>query len=328
MRRIAKIFLGFFAVGLCSFALLHLLSIPSFPVEYGVSFSSDYAVSLGLDWRETYSAMLRDLRPSFIRIAANWKQIEPYRGEYQFQDLDWMVEQADAAGVRALLVVGQKIPRWPECHYPSWVDTKDPNAKQQFLSYVGAVVSRYRDHASVDEWQVENEPFIRFPFGECANFQESWVKEEIELVHALDPAKNIIVTDSGELGLWWRAGLAGDILGTTVYRFVKAPSGREWSYGWLPGAWYHLRARLFGKSAEEFFIAELQAEPWFTAAGPTDTAVAEQERGFTTERFRDHIEYARHTGASRAYLWGAEWWYFMKTRQNDARYWDIAKEAL
>jgi len=28
------------------------------------------------------------------------------------------------------------------------------------------------------------------------------------------------------------------------------------------------------------------------------------------------------------YLWGVEWWQFMRTQHDDARYWDIAKETM
>ena len=52
------------------YAALWLLSIKKYPVEYGISFNINHANSLELDWRETYLAMLDDLKPKYIRISA------------------------------------------------------------------------------------------------------------------------------------------------------------------------------------------------------------------------------------------------------------------
>ena len=314
MKWLKASLLGILALAICFFALLHLLSFQSFPITYGVSFSISYAKELALDWKTVYTAMLADLRPPLIRIAAEWNAIEQTPESYDFSDLDWMVEEAERARAQIILVVGQKTPRWPECYIPDWFDPHAPGAKKRFFSYVDMVVARYRDRAMLAAWQVENEPFIHFPFGECEKFQKTWVVEEIERVHAVDSEKPIVVTDSGELGLWWDAARYGDVMGTTVYRFVKTPSGREWGYAWLPAAWYRFRARVLGKGYEEFIISELQAEPW-------------GDLPFPPERFREHLDFARRTGASQAYLWGVEWWYGMKMK-GDSRYWEIAKDAL
>jgi hypothetical protein len=302
---------GFFAC----YALLWVASIPKTPIVFGASFSPLYAESLGLDWREAYRAMLTDVNPLTIRIAAPWSEGEATEGEYAFADVDCMMNEAAREGTAVLLVVGQKVPRWPECYFPSWVDASAPGTKEAFLSYLSAIVNRYRHHTALAGWQVENEPFIRFPFGECEQFQESWVAEEIATVRRMDPEKKIVVTDSGELGFWWKAARAGDVLGVTVYRFVESSRGRTWSYAWLPPGWYRLHAWLLGRQGSSFIISELQAEPW-------------EGTGFSPEQLLSHARYARRTGASKAYLWGAEWWYFMKEKKNDARYWDAARSLF
>lgn len=306
---------GIFAALALLYLLLWLVSIPKSDVTYGISFSPAYATKLGLDWREAYQAVLRDLNPEIIRIAAPWSDGEAVEGAYAFGDVDWMMNEAAREGTAVLLVVGQKVPRWPECYIPSWADTNTNSARDAFLAYLSAVVNRYRRHTALSQWQVENEPFIRFQFGECEKFQESWVAEEIATVRRMDPEKNIVVTDSGELGFWWKATRAGDVLGVTVYRFVESPRGRLWSYAWLPPGWYRLRAFLLGKlNDERFIISELQAEPW----GDSD---------FRPEQLLSHARYARRTGASQAYMWGVEWWY-AKKQEGDARYWDTARSLF
>ncbi|MBT3817469.1 MAG: cellulase family glycosylhydrolase [Candidatus Magasanikbacteria bacterium] len=300
-----------------------------FPVDFGVSFSRDYASALGQDWQEVYTAMMEELQPEHIRIAATWREIEPKKGEFDFSAVDWQMDTALAHGAKVLLVVGQKAPRWPECHIPGWVEEYgDEESKEYLLGYVRAVVERYKDHEALEIWQVENEPFIRFAFGDCEGYNKEHIYDEIEIVRELDPEKKIMVTDSGELGVWYGAARAGDIFGTTLYRIVRTPGNHIWTYDWVPASVYYLRARLFGVDMDNFFIAELQAEPWFGEGNPHDTPVEEQEETMNPKRLEKHMDYVTHIGASRAYLWGVEWWYMMKEVHGDARYWDMVKERL
>ena len=69
---------------------------------------------------------------------------------------------------------------------------------------------------------------------------------------------------------------------------------------------------------------ELQAEPW----GPKllyDISLEEQEKTMNAEQFKKNIEYAKKTGFDYHYLWGAEWWYWMKEKQGDPSIWNEAK---
>jgi hypothetical protein len=174
---------------------------------------------------------------------------------------------------------------------------------------------------------VENEPFIDFEFGKCKNFDENLVSQEVALVRSLDSKHKIMLTDSGEMGFWFGASGLSDILGTTVYRIVKTPGGHVWGYGWLPAGSYKLKARLLGKDYDNFFVSELQAEPWLNGAHPNDLQILEQEKTMSVVRLQNALNYTSHIGASRAYLWGVEWWYWMREKQGDARYWKIVGEA-
>jgi len=46
------------------------------------------------------------------------------------------------------------------------------------------------------------------------------------------------------------------------------------------------------------------------------------------DRFRKNIEFARQTGLSEFYLWGSEWWYWMKEKQNNPDIWYEAKKLF
>ena len=321
-----KIMLTTLIILLALYGFFWLASIKSYKVDYGISFSKEHAESLGLDWKQTYLAMLDELKPKYIRVSATWSETESEKGKKNSDFVDWQMLEAAKRGVKVTLVVGQKAPRWPECHVPGWAnDLKSDEYKQAAKDYVKYVVERYRNHPALEIWQVENEPYIKFRFGECENFDESLVKEEIDLVHLLDKQRKIIITDSGELSTWISASRAGDIFGTTVYRIVMSPSGRYWKYDWLPAGFYKWKAKLFGRSYEDFFVSELQAEPWFNDSNPTNTVIEEQEKTMNPERLQKHLDFVQHIGASRAYLWGVEWWYWMKEKQGDERYWDVIR---
>lgn len=328
-NKFVKIILGIILFFLLIFILLWAFSFKRYNVDFGVSFSPEYAQSLGLDWRETYEAILDDLKPQYIRLAVPWSLVERNDGQYSYDDIDYLMNQAQSHNAKVILTIGQKIPRWPECFIPDWTYAMTLEAKnQKLLNYIQTTVERYKNYSSLEYWQVENEPFIPFKFGECAFFDKKIVSSEVSLVRSLDSHRKIIVTDSGELSSWYKASIAGDILGTTLYRTVQNPFGFTIRYVLLPPAFYTFRARLWDNSYDNFFVSELQAEPWFTNSNPTNTPVNIQEKTGSLKQIEKNIEYSHYVGASRVYLWGVEWWYYMMEKQNDSSYWDEVKNIL
>ncbi len=307
------------------YALSWAMSFRVYPAEWGVSFSKEHAESLGLDWKETYQAMLDDLSPTHIRISALWSTIAREKDVHQYDDLDWMMFQAARRGKHVTLVVGQKAPRWPECHIPSWAKENMSASKNDYLSFVTDVIHRYKLHPALETWQVENEPFITFDFGECVGYDPSIIHDELALIDRIDPEHSVMITDSGELNIWWKATRIGDVFGTTVYRMVRTPTGQRFTYAWLPPGLYKMRANLLGRPYNKFYVSELQGEPWFHKGNPTNTPILEQEETMNPDILKKNIHYAERVGASRIYLWGVEWWYYMKTVRGDARYWEVAK---
>ncbi len=71
----------------------------------------------------------------------------------------------------------------------------------------------------------------------------------------------------------------------------------------------------------------MQAEPWVDG----DIRLVSPEKpsaNLTGANFRKNIEYARRVGASRIYLWGAEWWLFQRLRYGDETWWNLGREAI
>ena len=85
---------------------------------YGVSFSRFHADELGLDWKETYLALLNDMGVKHFRFSAHWPLTEPNRDKYNFSELDFQISEAKNRGASVILAVGRRLPGWPECHVP------------------------------------------------------------------------------------------------------------------------------------------------------------------------------------------------------------------
>ena len=73
------------------------------------------------------------------------------------------------------------------------------------------------------------------------------------------------------------------------------------------------------------FVSELSLEPWLLQP-IIDTPIDVQLKQMNLERFNKVIAFARKTGFDTHYLWGAEWWYYLKEVHNRPEIWEKAKE--
>ncbi|TSC60202.1 MAG: Uncharacterized protein LiPW15_80 [Parcubacteria group bacterium LiPW_15] len=296
-------------------------------ITWGVTFSKQMSKSFGSSWQENLTAILTDLKPKTVRLIAYWDEIEPKKDQYDFEDLDWQMNEARKAGVPVVLVVGQKVPRWPECHFPSWIDPGSAQKNDELITYLKEVVERYRGDKNILYWQVENEPFLMF--GECPGSNAALIEKEIATVRELDPTRKIYMTDGGEFGDWYRTAKRADIFGPTLYRKVHTKLFGYITWPITPEL-YPLRRditrALVGKPNQEFVISELGLEPWMVRQ-IYEVDIPTQLSFFSLDDFKNNIAYARQTGFSTFYTWGAEWWYWLK-KQDHPEFWNAAKELF
>lgn len=297
-------------------------------IIWGADFSQKHSYYLGLDWKENYLALLDDLGVKHLKIAAHWDFIEPEPNEYYFDDLDWQINMAEERGAKILLVMGMKTPRWPECHLPYWAHDL-PKEKQQesILKMLEAIVLRYKDSQTIEMWQIENEPF--FPFGECPWTDAEFLDKEIALVKSLDPSKRpVIISDSGEGSFWFSVAKRADLVGTTMYKIIWIHQLEAYFTYPFPPVFYSRKAKiietLFGK---EVICVELQAEPWAPKL-LYDSPLEEQGKTMNLEQFRKNIDFAKRSGLHTFYLWGSEWWYWMKEKHDRPEIWEEAKKLF
>ena len=280
-------------------------------VIYGVSFQPDYADYLTGDYQETFNFILDDWGFRYIRISARWSEINPQDSVFDFSRLDWMMDAAAERNAKVVLVVGQKTPRWPECHAPEW--TSGLTNDEYFLAlekYIRTTAERYKNHPALEIWQVENEPFL--PFGEkCRRLTTQKFNEEISWTKNVDGYHKVLTADSGELSTWFRTARAGDYFGTTLYQTVWNSYIGYWSYDWLPATFYRLKLWLNSVPEENAFVVELQAEPWLPNSSIEKVSLEEQTKSMNLKQLQNNLQYAKRLGFSRNYLWGAEWWFWL-----------------
>lgn len=312
-------------------AILALLSFGKNPahISYGVSFSQYYSDQLGLSWKDVFVSTLDELRVRKLRLAAYWPMIEPARGDFHFADLDFQIDEARRRNASVILAVGRRLPRWPECHVPDWAKGLPwVDQKKEILSYLEEVVLRYRSYDNLKFWQIENEPFLSvFAKENCGSLDEAFLHEEITLVKQLDPERPVLITDSGNLGLWYGAWRSGEIFGTSVYLYLWNPTLGEVRSFYLPSFYKikkNLMALLYGPKPS--LLIELSLEPWLLV--PTISApLATQIDRMSTDKFNEVVDFAKGTGFAEQYLWGVEWWYFMKGKGHP-EYVEKAKEIF
>lgn len=286
-------------------------------ITYGMSFNTPYARELGLDWQEAYDAIIDDLGVRHFRLAAHWPMIEPQDGEYNFSELDYQIARAEEVGATVILAVGRRLPRWPECHIPDWVRSYDTDSyNQALLEYIETVVNRYKDSPAVMWWQVENEPFLEvFAYEHCGELDVNLLESEISLVKTLDPTRSVLVTDSGNLGTWFGAYSRGDVFGTSVYVHLWNPELGPLKTI-VPGWFYRVKDNamglLFGE--KQTVLIELSVEPWLVEP-IVQAPLQVQFSRMDLRKFEEILTYAEETHFDTQYLWGAEWWYWLKLQE-------------
>lgn len=285
-------------------------------ITYGMSFNTPYAIELGLNWREAYDAIIDELGVRHLRLAAHWPMVEEKEDVYSFEELDYQLDKAEEVGADVILAVGRRLPRWPECHVPEWAEKLEwEQQKEQIRDYLEAVVTRYQGRPNIVYWQIENEPYLQvFAFEHCGELDEEFLLEEIELVRKLDPTRPILVTDSGNLGKWASAYKHGDAFGTSVYVYFWNPELGQFKTV-LPPWFYRAKENFISLfyGDKPTFLIELSAEPWLLEP-VVDVDIETQYSRMDLDKVDEIIAYARETRYDKQYLWGAEWWYWLKEK--------------
>ena len=332
VRHTIKISLTAIIVFLVAFSIWFMsgegLDEPS-DIEWGVTFFPRQAQELGLDWPQVYLALLDDMGVKKFRLAVPWNMVEMNKGTYDFSSVDWMVSEAKKRDAKVLLAVGRKLFRWPECHDPQWIyEYKQEAINEMTLNFVRDTVEHFKQYDNIIAWQVENEP--GFPFGECHEDppNKSLFKQEVAIVRSLD-SRPVTSTDSGELASWLGFSSEVDQLGISLYRVTENSIWGRFYYPMRPG-FYQKKTKLalaLSKNLQKVFLSELQLEPW-SVIPLSEMTLKHQFESMNFNRTQETVQYAKRTGFDEIYIWGVEWWYWLRQEHQDSRFWDLGRKLM
>jgi len=319
--------IGVFLIGLGLYVMAFAQSTVK-KAELGVTFSPRYAQELGLEPRSLFEKIINDLRPQKIRIPIYWDEIQKTEfGAPDFSSIDFYVQRAEEKNIKLILAIGYKVPRYPECFIPYWAQgLHEKKFDEGLFNEIRLIVNRYKNSSAIETWQVENEPF--FPFGQCSYpISTSRLRSEINEVKKIDQNHPVMITESGEFGLWLIAPKETDILGISLYRRQLSPY-ISWFKSPLPPFFYQAKTVIFNlfHKDKKILVSELQMEPW--ANEPlTATDISYQLKVMPVSDIKNNIKFSKEAGFDEIYLWGVEWWYYIADKGH-AEYLNTAISAF
>ena len=324
------------------------------PVQVGVSYSQRRAWSLHLDSRAGFRQIL-DLHFRVVRLSVYWDEV----AESGYQETDWQMQQAAAAGQPVVLTVGMKGLSWPEFYIPpQYVPavgdgedvSQDAALRTGALDFISTTVHRYRGSGNLVAWQVENEPFNR------AGPHRWWIgrsflQQETALVRSLDRRPQIVNvfghfnmqldqaaarngmtlgsllgfdSDSAE-----RDSLSvlqpGDTLGFDVYTRVGYKFLGRSQVATANSDWddhvtrWREISAAQGKSA---WVTEMQAEPW-----EADQSTLANPQSFQPADLERMFHDLKMSGQPTVLLWGAEYWLW-RAQNGDPTWLEAVRQIL
>ncbi|MDP2652609.1 MAG: beta-galactosidase [Candidatus Omnitrophota bacterium] len=323
-------------------------------LRIGTTFSRQQCIYLGLDWQETYLAVLK-LKPDIIRLGAYWNEIEAKESTFDLTTLDWEIKEAKKRGIPIVLTIGMKAPRWPEYFIPAWVFKKtqlhysddiaeNPVLKKYTLRFIREVINHYSAEEAIAYIQVENEALNKFG---KKNWQLSkkFLSEEIELIRSLDNLKRPIVLTAATYpntflrtiariftkGDWIKNNLAlCDILGINAYPTIGQKTFGFRHYVRTSPEQRKKSLRRVLKAAKnkgaELWVTELQAEPW--EPGELVHTKKHAPPSISPETVVYYFEELKTEGVRTVLLWGAEYWFYQKKEHGNLRWWKMAEDMF
>jgi hypothetical protein len=315
------------------------------PLYLGTTFSALQCRYLELDYQKAFRHIC-SLGFDYIRLCSYWNELEPVEKQFDFTTLDWLLDESQRQGVKVVLTVGMKAPRWPEFHLPAWLNTccataggQEPLDRheaiaERTLNFIQALMQHTRQAANLKYWQVENEPFTRLEITAGRYLSYEFVQREVALVRSLTlPDQKVLLTnalslpaaaDAGEERDFRKSLMLADAVGMNVY--TKVPVGHASSYLEPQETYWtklqHWQSTLVSNGKEDW-IAEVQAEPWepheLVATRKVDYLSA------TPKRVEYIVTVLAELGYSRLLLWGCEYWYWNKINGRNLWWWTAQK---
>lgn len=266
-----------------------------------------------------------------VRLSLQWDEIEPREGEFDFSVPDALIACAGRNNATVMLSVGMKAQRHPEYYIPAWatqgltladgaVISDEPLLRQRVLAMIATAVGHYASSPVIDSWGAENEAYIASHRSDRWSLGRDYVAEVVRAIHENDPRGRPVSINHAQhfvMDQRWRDALAdSDILSQSMY---PSRNGRVFGVKVIANIMeigplmpnYAYQARLARGLGKQFWVTELQGEPWTEVDSRLITPESPSDN-LSPEGLKANVRYARRTGAERIYLWGAEWWLYQQ----------------
>jgi hypothetical protein len=160
----------------------------------------------------------------------NWPDLEPNKGQWQFERLDRYVSLAQQHGTSMLLPLGgsptwaSARPRVPSNYQPGF--TAEPANLDDWRIFVRTVVSRYKGR--IQAYEIWNEPNLKDFWTGTTDQMLTLTKEASQIIHSVDP-RAIVVSPSAtaDYGIPWLAEFlkkgGGQFVDVVGYHFYLKP---------------------------------------------------------------------------------------------------------
>lgn len=153
----------------------------------------------------------------------SWPDLEPTKGQWQFERLDLYVSLAQQHGTGLLLPLAM-TPTWAA----TWRQTNsEPKNLEDWRTYVRTVVSRYKGR--IQAYEIWNEPNLKDFWTGTTNQMLTLTKEASAIIHSLDP-QALVVSPSAtaDYGIPWLVEFlkkgGGQFVDVVGYHFYLNPN--------------------------------------------------------------------------------------------------------
>ncbi len=331
----------------------------------GISFRPLQAAAFGLEVRPTLQVLLA-YPFQVIRLGAYWNRMEPAAGVFRFDELDWQIEAAEAAGKQIILCVGPlKTFGYPEFFVPTHhlkqsfrehklvEPSQYPDLLQAATEFIHRLVGRYKEHKAIMAWQLEHEAVDPLGVEHSWRLSAEFVEMEVQALRQADPGRPVMMNGflptslPVRLNQWWQTRDQGDslavaqrladIIGIDYYpRHALIPLGSKTLYldGSQSPSHRARRKQLFEQvlaNHQKLLISEGQAEPWEAAtvpASPLNQAMYSCLPEQIIINYNTCMGWFGEQTPLYAYLfWGAEYW-MLRKKSMDSSYLQAFERVL
>ena len=116
---------------------------------------------IGVGHDDTVKAV-KELAFQWLKQQIEWEKFEPVKGQYDWAEMDRMVETCDRNGIYLLLSV-VKAPDWARGPNPDTSVEGPPADPQDFADFLGAMATRYKGR--VQAYEIWNEQNLHYEWG-------------------------------------------------------------------------------------------------------------------------------------------------------------------